>query len=274
MKNSLDTSLLDTGAAIKRGYSLLIENVGKTVAFITGVVVTLVTFTEIGFSDFRTASYATTVATVLLAAYIIYFSLEDAGEKLGRESDGYLRSEEKYKAARERLLEADISKLRGFLASYSKEELAFRRRSYLFTNGISEEEYNGYLSGAKPPRATARIIKKAMKMKPQEITPKQLLSKERFEGRGELVSPEHRKIGRLIVKLIPSTVCMIFTVSLVLAAKEGMTREFIIESILKLSALPIIGLRGYAEGYRYAKDELPPWLDTKTRLINAFFEEG
>ncbi|MBQ7363194.1 MAG: hypothetical protein IJW48_01960 [Clostridia bacterium] len=270
MKNSFDASLLDTGAAMKRGYSLLLENVGKTVAFITGVVVTLVTFTEIGFLDFRAASFTTTVLVMLLASYIIYFSLEDAGEKLGRESEEYRRSEESYKKAKERLSGADITRLREFLSSYSEEELAFRRRSYLFGFGYSAADYEAYLGGARPSKRAARIFGKAKKMKPVAITPKQLLSKERFEHRSELSNPEGRKLLRLILKLIPTTVCMIFTVSLMLGAKEGMTREFIIESILKLSALPIIGLRGYAEGYRYAKEELPLWLDTKTRLIDAF----
>lgn len=270
MKTSLEASLLDTGNAVRRGYSFLLENVGKTVAFITGVVVTLVTFTEVGICDFRTASFTSTLTVMLIAAYIIYFSLEDAGEKLGRESDEYNESEKKYKEAKELLSKADISKLRDFLTLYSKEELEFRRRGYLFSHGLADSEYLAYLSGAETSKKAARVCKRAKKMKPVNLTPKQLLSKERFEERSELVSPERRKLTRLIIKLIPSTVCMVFTVSLMLGAKDGMTGEFVIESILKLSALPIIGLRGYAEGYRYAKGELPVWLDTKARLINAF----
>ncbi len=272
MKSSFEASLLDTGSTIKRGYSFLLENAGKTIALITALVVTLVTFTEIGFCDFRTASYMTSVLVMLISAYIIYFSLEDAGEKLGRDSEDYSRSEEKYKSARETLSAGGIGGLREFLSQYTEDELIFRRNSYLFRAGYSKEEYLSYLSGCTVSKKAAKVFKRAKKLKAITLTPKQLLSKERFEHHLELESPEKRKLPKLIIKLIPSTICMIFTVSLMLAAKDGMTREFIIESILKLSALPIIGLRGYAEGYRYAKEELPIWLDTKTRLIEAFLK--
>lgn len=270
MKNRFEDTLLDTGTAIRRGYSFLLENSGKTVAIITGIVVSLVTFTEVGFCDFRTASYVTNVLITLIAAYIIYFSLEDAGEKLGREGDEYKAAEERYKEARGKLSSIGISEIREFLERYSEEELDYRRRSYLLSFGFSKKDYEAYIGGALFDKKATRVLKRAKKMRPVEISPRHLLTKERFEGASELTSPERYKILRLIIKMIPSTVCMLFTVSLMLGAKDGMTPEFIIESILKLSALPIIGLRGYAEGYRYAKCDLPIWLDTKTRLITAF----
>ena len=270
MKNRFEDTLLDTGTAIRRGYSFLLENAGKTIAAITGIVVSLVTFTEVGFCDFRTASYVTNVLITLVAAYIIYFSLEDAGEKLGREGDEYKAAEDGYKEARHKLSSVNISELRAFLSRYSEEELEFRRRSYLLSFGLSKGDYEAYINGEKFDKRTTRVLKKAKKMRPVGITPRHLLNKERFEGTSELISPEKYKIPRLIAKMVPSTVCMVFTVSLMLGAKDGMTPEFIIESILKLSALPMIGLKGYAEGYRYAKCTLPIWLDTKTRLITAF----
>ena len=272
MKKSLEASLFDTGNIIRRGYSFLLENAGKTIAIITGFVVTLVTFTEIGFMDFVAESYTTTLITMLISAYIIYFSLEDAGEKLGRESEEYLSSEKRYKEARERLIVEDISELRDFLSSYCENELSYRRRCYLFSNGISLSQYEEFIESGTAPKDIMKICKRAKRMKASSITPKQLLSKDRSAKSTELSNPEMRKLLRLILKLIPSTVCMIFTVSLMLGAKDGMTPEFIIESILKLSALPIIGLRGYAEGYRYARSELPIWLDTKTQLMSGFLK--
>jgi hypothetical protein len=67
---------------------------------------------------------------------------------------------------------------------------------------------------------------------------------------------------------------MLFTVSIMLGVKDGMTAEFILESILKLSTLPIIGLRGYSQGYAYAKGELTLWLETKTRLIEGYLKKS
>ena len=272
MKNKFEETLLDTGATIRRGYSFLLENAGKTIAFITGIVVSLVTFTEVGFCDFGTVNYITSVLITLLAGYIIYFSLEDAGEKLGCECEDYLSAEDRYKSAKSRLSLAKVSDLRAFLTGYSEEELEFRRRSLLFSHGLSLSDYEDYLNGETFDKVHTRVLKKAKKMRPIDINPRLILSKERSEGRSELFNPGKNKIIRLIIKMIPSSICMLFTVSLILGAKDGMTREFIIESILKLSALPIIGLKGYAEGYRYAKCDLPLWLDTKTRLITAFID--
>ena len=40
---------------------------------------------------------------MLIASYVMYFSLEDAGEKLGRETDAYKSANERYEALRGRI---------------------------------------------------------------------------------------------------------------------------------------------------------------------------
>ena len=45
------------------------------------------------------------------------------------------------------------------------------------------------------------------------------------------------------------------------------------ESILKLSALPIIAIKGYIGGYGYVKDKLSVWITTKSKLLCAFLSE-
>ena len=82
MKDDIDIGLLSTGALVKKGYSFLIANVGKTVALITLAVTALVSFTEISFSAVGTEHFTSTLIMMLIASYIMYFSLEDAGEKL------------------------------------------------------------------------------------------------------------------------------------------------------------------------------------------------
>ena len=73
--------------------------------------------------------------------------------------------------------------------------------------------------------------------------------------------------------LIPSTICMVFTVSVILTVKENMSVESVIEGLLKLCALPIVGLRGMLDGYRFAREDKSAWLETKARLLESFIGE-
>ena len=63
---------------------------------------------------------------------------------------------------------------------------------------------------------------------------------------------------------------MIFTVSVMISLKENLTVAGVIEILLKLSTLPVIGLRGYAQGYEYATESERGWLDIKSRLLDSF----
>ena len=65
---------------------------------------------------------------------------------------------------------------------------------------------------------------------------------------------------------------MAVTVSVVLSAKESLTAVDVIDGLLKLSSLPIIGFRGYSQGYVYTKKNISAWLDTKTSLLTAFLK--
>ena len=78
----------------------------------------------------------------------------------------------------------------------------------------------------------------------------------------------------MILKLIPTTVCMTVTVSVALTAKDNMSLAAVFDGIFKLASLPIIGLRGYASGYFYSRFSLPVWLDTKSRLLDAFIKQS
>lgn len=273
MKSGIDKALLESGGLIKRGKSVILENAGKTIAFITGAIAVLVTFTEIGFYDFRTVEFITNVLVLLAAAYIIYFSLEDAGERLGRDTSEYRENAEKYDKALAELSTRDICELREFLERYAREEMIFRRRAVLMRYGISYSEFEDYLDCGKIPKKYRRGVRRAKRVKAHHLSPKLLFSRESRGAKSELYNPEYGKIPRLALGLVPSAVCMLFTVSVMLGLKDGMTPAFISESVLKLSALPIIGIRGYSRGWRYAKDELSLWVRTKTSIIEAFLKE-
>ena len=76
----------------------------------------------------------------------------------------------------------------------------------------------------------------------------------------------------MILRLIPSTVCTFFTVSVIISTKDGLTASSVIESILKLSTLPVIGLKGYSLGYEYTLGSEISWLELKTDLLDAFIK--
>lgn len=269
MKDGLDLGIISSGALMKKGYSFLIANVGKAVAVITLFVTALVSFTEISFSDFGGESFTTTLIMMLLASYIMYFSLEDAGEKLGRDSDGYKSVADKYEVVRSKISGSDITALRQFCLDYRNADLEYRRSDMLFSLGYTNEEYARYLNGEILSKKAEKALRRVKKIKRAELDAACLLSKG-FKSDGELRDPKSSRIINMIIRLIPSTVCMIFTVSVMINARDNMTAAGVIESILKLSTLPVIGLKGYAAGYQYATESEQGWIEIKTRLLNSF----
>ena len=110
-------------------------------------------------------------------------------------------------------------------------------------------------------------------MRAHILTPVMLLSGDRRAHVSELCDPESYKPLVMIANLIPSTLAMTFTVSVMLTAKDGLTAGGIIDGLMKLSALPIVGFRGYAEGYSFSKNGKAVWLVTKKRLLETFLNE-
>ena len=269
MKDSLDLGIISSGALMKKGYSFLIANVGKTVAAITLIITALVSFTEISFSDFHGESFSSTLLMMLLASYIMYFSLEDAGEKLGRESDTYKDASAKYEELRGKISGADITDLRSFCLEYRNAELDYRRSNLLFTLGYTEDEYKSYLNGEKTDKKSQRELGRVKKIKRADLDAASLLSGNR-RCESELKNPESKRLINMIVRLIPSTVCMVFTVSVMISMRDNLTAAGVIEALLKLSTLPVIGLKGYAAGYEYATESESAWLEIKSRLLCSF----
>lgn len=273
MKQSFEESLLGSGEMMRKGYSYLASNMGKTVAVITLVVATVVSFTEIGFCDVRAASFTSTLVMMLIASYVMYFSLEDAGERLGRESAEYSSALAAYLKSRSKINGSHIPALRAFCLKYRNEELEYRRESLIFSLGYTREEYEAYREGAAVSKKMRRDFKRVDRIRRADLTAAALMSRDGRCSGGELKNPENGKILSLFLRMLPSTVCMIFTVSVMISTRDGMSAGAVIECILKLSTLPIIGLRGYSTGYEYATVTDCAWLETKTELLDAFLSE-
>ncbi len=274
MADKFEASLLEAGRLMQRGMITLAANVGKVTAIITLAVSALVLFTDIGFADFGTESFSSTLAVMLISSYLMYFSMSEAGERAGEGSEEYRSASERCAALSRGISGDKIGELRDFCKSYSESELKYRRENLLNCLGYTEEEYLSARAGGEYTGAAKRAFRRASRLRAIPLTPKMLLSTQNAHSKSELESPEKSKHLRMILKLIPTTVCMTLTVSVVLSAKDNMTATTVIDGIFKLASLPIIGLRGYAAGYFYARHSLPLWLDTKSRLLDAFIKKS
>lgn len=265
MQNKFEKSLLESGELIRRGRGYLLGNFGKLIAAVTAAVACLATFTEIGFAEIRSARFTAELLLMLTASYVIYFSMESAGERAGEESETYLQAKEAYRAAKEGIRGEDLTALGDFCLAYSAEELAFRKRAYLLAHGVAEGE-------GKTARQR-RILRRSRRMRATPLTPADLLSGGQLTRKSELKNPSAGKVFRLLLKLLPTTVCMTVTVSVMLTAKDDLGAAEIIGGLMRLSTLPLIAFRGYAEGYRYTSGALALWEETKAKLLKSFLEQ-
>ena len=272
MKNDSASDLLELGGMMHRGYSSIIANAGKIIAFITLTVAILVSFTDMAFSDLTSESFTTTLMVMLISSDLMYFSLEDTGEREGEESEEFKAAYEKYTIARAKITPEDIDSLRAFCLDYSMRELKYRRLCYLGEMGYSESDYTAYKSGKKFPLRGVRVFRRAERMKAVNLSPSVLMSGNHNSIYGELTDPKRRKLIDALFSLIPSTLCTIFTVSVILTAKENMTLSSVIDSLVKLSALPIVGFKGMMDGFRFAREDKSAWLETKARLLESFVD--
>ena len=271
MTEELDLTLARSGSFFKKGYSFIVSNAGKTVAAITLLVTALVSFTEISLGGIDRETFTSTVIMMLIASYVMYFSLEDAGERLARESDAYKETSERHSRLEKELKQCDIAALRDFCLDYTKAELEYRRSNALFALGYTKEEYEAYLGGAKTSEKAVKALRRVEKIKRAELSAATLLS-QKAHTESELKNPERSRLLGMLLRLVPSTLCMLFTVSVMVSVKDNLTAAGVIEAILKLSTLPIIGLKGYSGGYEYVTNNEVAWLETKSRLIEAFLK--
>ena len=270
--HKFSSELIDFGTKMKKGYAELAECIGKVIALITGIVAVLVTFTDVTFLGLATKEITATVIIMLICSYVIYFSLESTGERLGEESEEYTAALVRYNTVRELIRPEDTVALRAFCNEYSSDELSYRRSIMLCENGLCEKDLENYLSGRISDRKSRRALRKISRERAHALTPSILLNRGGVSNKSELSSPTGQKIRAFMSELFPSTVCVIFTASIVLSLKGGLSMSSIIEGIVKLSALPIIGAKGFVTGYCYSKSDGARWLETKAILLERYVE--
>lgn len=270
-KEGFERGLLEYGALMKRGKAALIGGTGKIIAAIAAVVAVLATFMDVKFFGIGAAEFSTTLAVLLISGYVIYFSLEDAGEHLGEESEKYRKTAEKYDSIRAKIDPEMIPDLRKFLNEYSAAELEYRRKTILCSAGLSAEDLQRYKRGESTEKHSRRALRSASRLRSASLSVQSLLSS--CEERGELYNPERKKLLSMSLKLLPSTACMLLTASVILTTKADMTVSDFIDGLIKLATLPILAFRGYEAGYAYTVGPKHSWLETKIRLLECFLDE-
>ena len=267
----LEDGLIATDALTKRGYGVIIKNTGKLIAIITAFVALLLSFTDITLSELGGKELTNNIVVMLISSLVMFFSLEDAGERLAEDSEEYKDAIKEYEAIIKKIRGDDIKALREFCFDYSKEELLSRRRSMLLRSGISSTEYESFLAGESFKGQKGRHMKRASRLKAYPLTPEMLLSTKESAPKGELYDASKFKLAKMSIKLLPTIVCTLLTVSVALSMKEGLTASVIIESVIRLLTLPIVALRGYATGYNFSKNVSLPRLKIKRRILDSYF---
>ncbi len=270
MRNDLGIDpLLSGNERVNAGYSAIIKNCGKVIASLTAVIVILATFTEIGFFDIGVKEMTANVILILVASYVIYFSLEDAGEALAKDTKEYKTVYERLTSLCDSITAEMIPALRIFLDDYISEELHHRREALLSVNGKTFYDYEFYLSGEKVGIRDKRIFRRVKRLSKIKLGVGTLLST-KSDILTEIKNPRGPKLIGLCVRLIPTTLCTFFTASVMLGVKDGLGVTEVIEGLVRLCPLPIVALRGYSQGYEFVRGKEIEWMKTKSRLIEAF----
>lgn len=270
----LEDGLLYASTIPKNAGNIIVKNSGKLIAAITALIAVLLTFTDIKFLGISGKEFTANLFIMTVAAYLMYFSMEDAGEKLGEESAEYIEAQKNLSSLVSKIGGEDITELRKYCTQYSTNEVKYRREGYIVANGYTPQEFERWQSGERFSKRAERVFLRAQRCKVISLTPTALLTAEGYERKSELKNPTHYKIPKMVVKLIPSTVCMTVTVSVMLTMKDGMSWAAVIEGLLKLSSLPIISFKGYAAGYSHVKEAKLSWINTKIKILEAFIKEG
>ena len=273
MNKKDENGLLMLDGFMKEGVGYAITNAGKIVATITLIMAVLTTFTNITFADLGGEAFTITLMVMLFSSYVMYFSLEDAGEKEGESCPEHTEAKAKFIEAKKKIQPDDIDALREFCLRYSENELSYRKKSYLCENGLTISDLEGYSNGETFPKRARKSLRRASRMKSVKLTVPRLLSLYHGTPKSELSPPERRKMLSTVISLIPSTLCTVFTVSIILTAKGELTFYTVIDGLIKLSALPMVGFKGFLDGYRYSKDAKSAWFETKTRILESFLLE-
>ena len=140
----IDESLFDKESVIKEKIGEMMNNIGKLIALMAALVALLVTFTDVTLTSVSIKALIPSLIVLLVCSYVIYFSMEDAGEELGRSTKEYQAAATRYDSIRSKIRGSDLDRFRVFLTEYSKSEAKYRKEGLMLSLGITEEDLKRY----------------------------------------------------------------------------------------------------------------------------------
>ena len=260
-----ETDRLFTGAlsSLAKGRQRIFSRIGLWISALALLVAVVITFTDVSFLSLSAESLTLKMAIYAAVTVIMFYALEDEGERTGRTESAYKESEKAFLAAKTAVTPAHYGALDGFCERYIEEELSKRRSVFLLSHGITSGD--APLSGA--------LERKMKALKPLRISAATLLDPSASPRHSPLESPERHRKCRLAARLLPSLLCSVFGIGIAVGVRAEMTPSAVIEGLFKISALLIVALRGYAVGYLFIGDGEIPFLQAKTRLLEQFLCE-
>ena len=253
--------------------STITEHIGRAIALLAVIVCTIFTFTEVAFIDISLEKFTVEGVVVLALALVMYLSLESEGEVYARAQSVYLEAKRRADTLADKVKGEDLSPLRTYLLEVYEDEVKAREERLLLAYGISPEELLKYRSGEKSEKKKARRLRRIARVRSRAILPNELLF---FDGeaRGD-ISTAPRRQGRLfgMLRILPSVLCTLLTVAVMIDLKEGFSLRLVFEGVLKLSALLSMGLRGYLAGVQYVNEALIPYHKLREKLLESFLKK-
>lgn len=263
MENESASLLNASLASLSKGRQKLFTHIGFWIALLALLIAALATFTDISILSLSAETLTLTVAVYAAVTVVIFFSLAEEGERVGRSEAAYREAEKSLDMAVARVTPAQYASLEIFCRRYAENEFSERRARLLLAHGIIGEE-------DVPPKKAARQLRR---LRPLQLNAFMLLGRSSSDTDSPLHSPEKKRKNRLFLRLAPSLICTCFGIGIAIGVRDSLTPSAILEGIFKLSALLIVGLRGYMQGYLFVGESEIPFLRAKARLLERFLFE-
>ena len=262
MEHEAESLLSASLASLSKGRQKLFTHIGLWVSLLALLIAALATFTNISILSLSAETLTITVAIYAAVTVVIFFSLAEEGERMGRSEAAYQEAEKDLNAAASRVTPAQYASLESFCRRYAESAFSERRARLLLAHGITRAE-------DAPPKAAVRQLKR---LRPLQLNAFMLLGKS-ADADSPLRNPERRRKNRLFLRLTPSLICTCFGIGIAIGVRDTLTLSAILEGIFKLSARLIVGLRGYMQGYLFIGTSEIPFIRAKARLLERFLSE-
>lgn len=270
MKDKLTKGILDSSDIMRKSYTAIISNAGKSIALITALVAILITFTEVGIGAISSKELMAEAMVITAASYVIYFSMRDAGYRLGNEEEGYKSALSRFEEARAKITPELLPAFKDFVREYKAKELKYRKEELLLSIGLSMDECAKKQLSNQLTKRERKVARKVEKMKMMKMDHVDLLNEPSKLGVSYHLTQKRGRLLTTASHLIPSTIATVFTVSIILTIKKEMTSAKIIEGLIRLSTLPISALKGYLSGYRYKESTEYLALVSRAEILEGF----